>query len=638
MLKQVFNYYIVIRTCWIILLFQLIGFLALVVFEQGVDILRSLTFTEPGIERTHSWATLFAVLWWSWQSWRSSRVQLHFATYDFAQFNQRYAMRAQVMVPRILGIMPIIIFSIGLYKASQWSNPLIYLYLCLAAWMFIFFFIRKDIIVFLMAKKWLHFLRLPEYVLIKNEAYPAKFIWDKQGKWILFRLFVITIIFTFIVLYPVSFPQYIGSSAIVLFALGSWLVIGTFLDFAEKHYRFPFVFTLLILVVVFSFFNNNHAIRTINESSGDRIQIKSHFEQWVQSRYTSETDTVPVILVAVQGGGVRSSYWTAQVLAEMQKSIPQFDKHAYAYSSVSGGTLGVACYKSMVRGAEPQMHKKLHQILSHDFLSPVTSWLVVPDLVQKFLPFPINAVDRAKALEYSWENAAQIEGKSFLSGGFLEHTRKDDCLYFYNSTHVENGFTTLISNAVIDSDVFINKEDFFEVVATDVPQTTAISMSSRFPFLTPPALIYGKDGKKWGHLVDGGYVENMGATTMLELYDYLKLLSSQHQLRTKFILVFIKNTKEEYSSPITGLYEIVAPINTFNKVWVNSGNYSEHSSKLKNLSKEDQAVFVTLDRRSEQLIPLGWSLSKEAMNNIDVQLEEQTQTFKAVLKESLEHN
>lgn len=44
MIKQVFNYYIALKSCWIILLFQLIGYFALVVMEQGKDILQALSF------------------------------------------------------------------------------------------------------------------------------------------------------------------------------------------------------------------------------------------------------------------------------------------------------------------------------------------------------------------------------------------------------------------------------------------------------------------------------------------------------------------------------------------------------------------------------------------------------------------
>ena len=83
-------------------------------------------------------------------------------------------------------------------------------------------------------------------------------------------------------------------------------------------------------------------------------------------------------------------------------------------------------------------------------------------------------------------------------------------------------------------------EDFFDVTHTDIPISTAVSVSSRFPFITPPGLVYDKDGKRWGHLVDGGYVENMGATAMLELYDFLRIRSDEKGCKVEFKLLFIK--------------------------------------------------------------------------------------------------
>ena len=69
--------------------------------------------------------------------------------------------------------------------------------------------------------------------------------------------------------------------------------------------------------------------------------------------------------------------------------------------------------------------------------------------------------------------------------------------------------------------------------------------------------MYDKDGKRWGHLVDGGYVENMGATAMLELYDFLRKRSDEKGYKVEFKLLFIKKTKVEYSSKIGGLYEVL---------------------------------------------------------------------------------
>lgn len=636
MLKQIFNYYMVLKACWIILLFQLLGFVSLVVMEQGKDILQALSFTSDSILVYHTWFALLAVSWWGWQSWRAARVILHFTTFDFIKFNSRYALQAQVLIPRVLGITPILILTYGILGVSGWTNPLVCIGLCLAAWLYIFFHLRKDIIVLFLSKNKWKLLNIPDYVKVKNEAYPASFIWAKQGRWILFRLLIIFVFFLVVVLSPVHFPQFLGSATVILFALGAWLVVATFVDYAERRFRFPLSFTLIAMVIGFSFFNNNHRIRTTQKLTKERPTIEQHFDKWYAGRKPDEGDTLPIYLVAGQGGGVRSAYWTAQVLADISKDNPSFDDHTYAYSTVSGGSLGVTTYKQLQREESTDVLGDVEEILSQDFLAPVTSWLVVPDLLQKFLPFPIHQVDRARALEKSWETAATINGKKLLSDGFIETFGEDDCVYLINSTRVENGFRTLLSNVQVGPEVFSLSEDFFAVTNTDVPISTAVGVSSRFPFITPPGLVYDKDGNKWGHLVDGGYIENMGATAMLELYDYLRKICERKGYVVEFNLLFIKNTKVEYTSALTGMHEILGPLNTFSKVWVNSGYYDEKNTKLNNLYNGDQARFINLDRTDDKIIPLGWYLSKNATDAMKEQLPLQTKAFKEELADILE--
>ena len=276
-----------------------------------------------------------------------------------------------------------------------------------------------------------------------------------------------------------------------------------------------------------------------------RPTIANHFDNWYKQKRKYTNGTIPIILVAGQGGGVRSSYWTAQVLSELQTTIPQFDAHVYAFSGVSGGCLGISTYKELINSKELELSQNSHQILSKDFLAPVSAALVVPDLLQKFIPFPINRMDRARALEHSCEYSSVIHDKSLFHDGFLTKYQEDSCIYLFNSTRVENGFRTLISNVKIDREVFLRTEDFFKVTKTDVPLSTALSVCSRFPFITPPAMVYNSDVTKWGNLVDGGYVENMGATSMLELYQYLREYAENKKYNVKFKLLFIKNTKEE---------------------------------------------------------------------------------------------
>lgn len=623
MLKLLYNYYMVLRACWLILAFQVIGYLALVEFEQARDIIGNLSVVGDPIKKIHFLFSSMALFWWSWQCWRSARTELHFTDIKFIRKNSILSLRAQVLIPRLLGVIPFLLMALAVYKAKGWDNPTIYFYLNGALLLYIFFHLRRDISTLLKTRKWLKLHNLPDYVVVKNEAYPAAFLWAKQRGWIMFRIFVVFIFFGFSLILPVEFPRFIGAAAIVLFALGSWQILATLIDFAEKHYQFPFSFTLIIMLMVFSYFNNNHGIRTKGESQYVRLQVDEHFSNWYHNRSNGE-DTLDVFLLASQGGGVRSAYWTSQILADLELRYPGFDSLVYAYSTVSGASLGVAVYKSLLNAVpRDQLSNKAHEILKQDFLSPVTSWLVSPEVFQKFMPFPISKFDRSKNLERSWELSCEVNGKFPLSNGFLENTHRDPALYMYHSTHAENGKTVLVSNVHVSSTIFRGTEDFFGIIESDVPHSTAISVSARFPFVTPPARIT-KGGEEWGHLVDGGYADNMGGQNLMRLYSYLREYCELRGLKVRFNLIFIKNLKLDHLTPVRWMHEISVPLVAFNKVWSNTGDFTENSFSLHGMRSSDRVFFIPLTRSNEDLIPLGWYLSDEALVHIRSQVDDKT--------------
>jgi hypothetical protein len=98
-----------------------------------------------------------------------------------------------------------------------------------------------------------------------------------------------------------------------------------------------------------------------------------------------------------------------------------------------------------------------------------------------------------------------------------------------------------------------------------------------------------------------------------------------------FQLLFIKNTKVEYTTNLTGMHEVLGPLNTVSKVWVNSGYYDEQNTKLNNLYQSDEALFINLDRSDDEIIPLGWYLSQQATSRMQEQLAEQTAAVKQKL-------
>src|SRR6185503_3826926 len=159
------------------------------------------------------------------------------------------------------------------------------------------------------------------------------------------------------------------------------------------------------------------------------------------------------------GGGLSVAYWTALSLAALQDSIPDFNRHLFAISSVSGGSVGASVYASLVHdsAASPGKVKCLEhnstrsfshcvrEFLSEDYLSPVLAKMVAPDFVQSFLPFPWRQLDRSLGLEGSWEDSYEkVTGMPTLRRGFLALYKGGLAsstvpALFLNTTHVETG-------------------------------------------------------------------------------------------------------------------------------------------------------------------------------------------------------
>ncbi len=627
--RLLFNYYLVIKACWAVVLFQVLGYFALLVFDQGLDVLKELEISSDPVIFRQSQITWIAISWWGWQSWRSSRMILHFSYFNFWGYQPNYNLRAQVMVPRLLSMVPFFLLAFGMHKANEAWTPYAVLIMSTGAWFFVFLHFRKKLIVWVRSLHIRFHGLIPDYVPIKNGAYPAKFIWSKQWKWISFRILVMFAFFGAFIFRPISTSQHIGSAAVVIFGFGTWLILASLINMFEKYIRFPVSFTILVCVVVFSFFNDNHGIKTLKGSVvPERQSLNEHFSNWLDQRIESvASDTVPIILIAAEGGGIRSAYWTASVLGDLEARQPGISDNIYAISSVSGGSLGTMLYSSLLEDGRAEITKEARSVLEHDFLAPVTGALIFPDMLQKFLPLELFTNDRARVLERSWEQAwsgvKTAESRVDWSKGFMEQFRNSDKLILMNSTHVESGYRALVSNVRLTEMSHSNIIDFFNVQGADIPVSTAVGLSARFPLLTPPAKVESGQNEVWGHLVDGGYYENIGATTIMDVYSRLRKLTNDTNIHVQFKVLAIRNTKtsDDYSAS-RGMGEILPPLVTLSQIW--SLNGEEVLRKGEELLEQngDQLIEVRLDRSDKENIPLGWFLSDQARSNIRKQVPE----------------
>jgi len=625
-----FNTYLILKSCWVVVVFNIIGYFMLAEFNQGQDVLRTLGFDSGDYHnRRHTIMVCILLIYWGWQNFRSARIITHSKAFHFSEFYRKYALRTLVLIPRLFAILPFLIMAVGTYKANSGFSTLIFLYITLGFWLFIFILYRRNLVVFLMTKN-LHLRFLLDYIPVKNDAYPASFIISKQKVWIVQRIAILVITFCLILFFPINFSNFVGSCGIVILAFSNWLIFFTLLSLFEKRYKFPFVFMLFLCWFAFSFFNNNHILRVLEtKNMDDRPFLDTYISQWLEKKH-SETDTVQVSLIACEGGGIRAAYWTNEVLSELELIDKDFKNNIFAFSSVSGGSLGAVVHNlaSEYYPSQTQSRDAVRQFLRKDFLSPIMAYAMFPDALQRIIPVPIQAFDRASVLEKTWEKgwtALTMDSSDLFNRGYIENSRlarkNNKPLIFLNSTHIETGKRVLISPVKFSENQFFLTTDLLSVIGKDIRLSSAALLSARFPYVTPAALITDKNNTKWGHVADGGYYENLGISTLLDIYNRLRIISEKKKIPIKVSFIFIRNTKDfSKTTPLTSMYELMAPIEGYLNVWYKSGGYNLNLIKNLSFSKNDRILNFALPRFENDIVPLGWSLSKQAADYINSQV------------------
>ncbi len=472
-----------------------------------------------------------------------------------------------------------------------------------------------------------------------------------QGTAILGLLFVVLTAVS-----PLTAGHWLESPALLMLAALLWAGLGSFLGYVFDSRHIPLFGTFLSILIVFSGFNDNHAVRTLgSELPVQRLPVDKKFEDWyarLAAKYPGE-GTHPVFIVATEGGGVRAAYWTASVLTALQDQAPEFSDHLFAISSVSGGSLGATVFTALVadtqrtgvvddcRGSLPDKSYRLaaRQVLSDDFLAPTLASMLHADFVQRFLPVGFIP-DRAKALETGWENAwrsrltAAGGVDDFFAGGMLKmYADRPDVLLpslFLNSTSVESGNRIIASNCDLNDNQIPDTSDLFSRLGRDLRLSTAAHNSARFTYVSPAGSVHasdhGKNGKLLGHVVDGGYFENSGAATAADVISIVQKNQNSRPFAIHLILIKFQEVQSEGEcktspdprpGPKRFLNETLSPLRALLATRGARGElaYAE-ALRMQVVSHQ----FILTQASKGIVLPLGWLLSGRTRNAIDLQI------------------
>ncbi|MEG4942476.1 hypothetical protein [Microcoleus sp. F4-D5] len=305
-----------------------------------------------------------------------------------------------------------------------------------------------------------------------------------------------------------------------------------------------------------------------------------------------------------------------------------------ALSSVSGGSLGASAFSSLVKFggiSGKSLSQTASKLFSSDLLTPLLTMGLFPDLIQRFIFFPIYDWDRGTGLEVAfekaWDKLSIPNQDNPLRQSFYQHWQPQGIApaLVLNTTVVETGDRLVISPFQIN---LPNKENIaIDEPDLDLKLSTAAGLSARFPYFTPVGWYQRSKDKSKLHLADGGYFDNSGIPTALDIGRSLQRLKGYG---TTFEIVYLSLIDGQFNEPPTqlkseGLNEVLSPVRAlFSARESRSRSAVELSTFTINDGIDDPLKYkfrtLFLKKSGDGVkLPLGWLISERSRKFIDRQ-------------------
>lgn len=311
--------------------------------------------------------------------------------------------------------------------------------------------------------------------------------------------------------------------------------------------------------------------------------------------------------------------------------------------------------------------------LAPDFWSPIASAISFPDFLQRFIPKDIPEFDRARALEHTLENSwdtgtkeyANLELglepkrlmelnkalesiRNFLREPYICHWSSTGVVpaLIINTTEVNtgkrrifspfsfgaiNGVNSRLKNlgkAKSQQNITSSPNLYPTSLMYQTRLSTAAVVSARFPWITPTGWYRKGEAQSKIRLVDGGYFDNSGVVTALQLRDaMLEVLKKdpfyKENIEIKVIVlsdavVSEGNNKKNSSNDNHGFSELGDPLRTLISTWRSRASFNINQAEKKLNRKYSENEDVPLSEKTllrlplSELyhpLPLGWTLS-----------------------------
>jgi len=631
----------VLNICRFSLLVLIAGAVLLFV-GQGQDLLLSTA------EDNRYMVLLVSILMWAFSIWLWTRTLLEIRFPSTPADEPALLAGYRRWTPRLLGVLPFVLATLALVYAGGPASRYWWLTLLVGVLFAVFVVFRRwggrklaGVVARGQPEKsrfWIEDVR--------PEGFVRESLWKGVGTWDLAALVLLgagVVMFVWGMTDPLGMGNRFNALILLMAWGATFLPLGSLISYYANVWRLPFVTVLVLLALVSSTWNDNHAIRPLaGEAAAQRITASEALDAWAKKHCPPEgrgKECGPLVVVATAGGGIRAAYWTGTVLGYLEDNLAFFHDRLFAISGVSGGSVGASVYRAIVTGTDAKdckdtVRKCSTDVLSRDYLSPLSASLLYRDLLQRFIPASLLP-DRARTFEAAWEHGyanaigTPAFGQSFAALGARGQTPWP--VLFLNATWSENGRRIVASTVRIDKEpVFKLANDQLAILGYDISLSTAAHNSARFPYVSPPGSWHegkGEDktaGKILGRLQDGGLFENYGAVTAGEILRLAELRFSDKRYTPVVIQISSDPTlpADLAPSPKGAVknfgYEVLTTLRTVFSTRVAHGD--EAATRLKEWA-ENKGRYVSFrmcdDTRDDPDPPLGWALSEHAKKTIE---------------------
>ena len=313
----------------------------------------------------------------------------------------------------------------------------------------------------------------------------------------------------------------------------------------------PLMLILIIGVAAYGSRQNNdlHELKKVVRKTDSNLNtyLKNRIEQ-------SDSLKKNYFFIGSYGGGLKANLWNLLLLNELDSIYQgEFFPRTLVMSGVSGGAVGIGNYTSLVANIEDSKSygKEIWEIGKSNVLSNELVYLLGRDWLREYNPWSSHeGKDRSYQSMKIHANLTKFD--SFNKVGY------EDLWYeAYNKRNGEYPFLIMNSTSVggqqgVAPSIRFPKTFFpgatitnsFNQKGTDSTLTYygAVSTTNRFPIFSPTAKI-----KEKGSFIDGGYFENSGLLSAMQVYDAIeKDNPKDYNNKVQPIFINIINSKDFY--------------------------------------------------------------------------------------------